>query len=188
MKLIVGLGNPGRKYEGTRHNMGFVALDEFALMCRADFDKEGFKGNYAVVNNPSLPEKLILLKPETFMNLSGEAVEAISSFYKIGIEDIIVIYDDMSLAPGKIRLRKSGSSGSHNGMQNIIDHLHTDKIRRIRIGIGEPGLFSGADYVLSAPKDEEEKTALREGIGKAAKACRDILLHDFDFAMNLYNR
>lgn len=169
MKLIVGLGNPGRKYEGTRHNMGFMALDEFALMCRADFDKEGFKGSYAVVNNPSLPEKLILLKPETFMNLSGEAVEAISSFYKIGIEDIIVIYDDMSLAPGKIRLRKSGSSGSHNGMQNIIDHLHTDKIRRIRIGIGEPGLFSGADYVCPLPKTKRRRRRFGRGLAKPPK-------------------
>lgn len=185
MKLIVGLGNPGPQYEGTRHNMGFEALDIFADMCRVDFDKSGFKGVYAVVNNPSLPDKVILLKPETFMNLSGESVQPLMAFYKIAIEDLLIVYDDMALEPGVIRLRPAGSSGSHKGMQNIIDRLGSNQIKRIRIGIGEPPR-GGADFVLSKPRGEE-KTKLNGAKEEAALAIRDYLLHDFAYAMNHHN-
>ena len=186
MKLVVGLGNPGIQYEGTRHNVGFDVLDLFADMCRVEFDKSGFKGSYCLVNNPSLPDKVILLKPQTFMNLSGEAVQPLMAFYKIDADDLLVVYDDMALPPGSIRLRPSGSSGSHKGMQNIIDRLGNEKIKRIRVGIGEPP-HGGADYVLSKPSGEE-KRLLELAKQEAALAIRDYLLHGFPFAMNAHNQ
>ena len=186
MKLVVGLGNPGIQYEGTRHNVGFDVLDLFADMCRVEFDKSGFKGSYCLVNNPSLPDKVILLKPQTFMNLSGEAVQPLMAFYKIDVSDLLVVYDDMALPPGSLRLRPSGSSGSHKGMQNIIDRLSSEKIKRIRVGIGEPPR-GGADYVLSKPSGEE-KNLLEQAKQEAALAIRDYLLHDFPYAMNAHNQ
>lgn len=186
MKLVVGLGNPGIKYEGTRHNVGFDVLDLFADMCRVEFDKSDFKGSYCLVNNPSLPDKVILLKPQTFMNLSGEAVQPLMAFYKIDVDDLLVVYDDMALPPGSIRLRPSGSSGSHKGMQNIIDRLGSEKIKRVRVGIGEPP-HGGADYVLSKPSGEE-KRLLELAKQEAALAIRDYLLHGFPFAMNAHNQ
>ena len=185
MKLIVGLGNPGKQYEGTRHNMGFMVLDEFAEMLSVDIDKEGFKGEYVSVRHPSFPEPFILFKPTTFMNLSGEAVRAIVDYFKIDIEDIVIIYDDMALPEGSIRLRPGGSSGSHNGMKNIIAHLGTEDFKRIRIGIGEP-LHSGIDHVLTKPTGESLDKC-KEAIHQAALATRDYLLHDFAYAMNHYN-
>ena len=186
MKLVVGLGNPGIQYESTRHNVGFDVLDLFADMCRVEFDKSGFKGSYCLANNPSLPDKVILLKPQTFMNLSGEAVQPLMAFYKIDVDDLLVVYDDMALPPGSIRLRPSGSSGSHKGMQNIIDRFGSEKIKRIRVGIGEPP-HGGADYVLSKPSGEE-KRLLELAKQEAALAIRDYLLHGFPFAMNAHNQ
>ena len=133
MKLIVGLGNPGKEYENTRHNCGFKAIDAYAEMAQVDFNREDFKGTYAKFKLDD--EDIILFKPLTFMNLSGEAVQAIVSFFKIPTEDIVVIYDDMAIKPGEIRLRLFGSSGGHNGIQNIINCLGTQNIKRIRIGI-----------------------------------------------------
>ena len=133
MKLIVGLGNPGKKYEHTRHNMGFDVLDLFSAMTQIDMDKEVFKG--IAGKGKAFDEDLILFKPTTFMNLSGTAVQEIVHFFKIPVEDIIVIYDEMALKPGQIRLRKSGSCGGHNGIRNIIDLLGTENIKRIRVGI-----------------------------------------------------
>ncbi|MBQ4255998.1 MAG: aminoacyl-tRNA hydrolase [Bacilli bacterium] len=185
MKLIVGLGNPGKEYEHTRHNMGFDALDKLAYVLSADFDRSGFKGRYALVKNPSLPEPVILLKPETYMNLSGESVRAISDYFKIPLEDIVICYDDMAIEVGKIRLRPSGSSGSHNGMKNIILHMGSEKIKRVRIGIGEP-MHSGVDYVLGKPSKEEQEK-LDESTTLASKAIRDYLLKGWDYAMNHYN-
>ncbi|MCR5079560.1 MAG: aminoacyl-tRNA hydrolase [Bacilli bacterium] len=185
MKLIVGLGNPGKEYEHTRHNMGYDTLDKLAHILSADFDRSGFKGRYALVRNPALPEPAILLKPETFMNLSGESVRAISDYFKIPLEDIVVCYDDMAIEIGKIRLRPFGSHGSHNGMKNIILHMGSEKIKRIRVGIGEP-THSGVDYVLGKPgKEEQEK--IDEATDFAAKALRDYLLKGWDYAMNHYN-
>lgn len=185
MKLVVGLGNPGKEYERTRHNMGFEALDKIAEMLRADIDRSNFKGLYALVKNPAIPEPIILLKPQTFMNLSGESVRAAMDFFKIGVEDLLVIYDDMAIEEGKIRLRPSGSAGSHNGMKNIILHVGTEGFKRLRIGIGEPE-HSGIDYVLSRP-NAESRERLDEAISLAAKATRDYLMHGFDYAMNHYN-
>ncbi|MBO5578768.1 MAG: aminoacyl-tRNA hydrolase [Bacilli bacterium] len=183
MKLIVGLGNPGKKYEHTRHNMGFDVIDLFSELAQIDIDKESFKG--LVGRGKVFDEDVFLLKPQTFMNLSGESVREIVSYFKIKIEDIIVIYDDMALAPGRIRLRPSGSSGGHNGIQNIIDNLGTQDIKRIRVGIGEP-TYNSIDYVLSKPS-KEERVLIDEAIVDAANALKDILKDNFDKAMTKYN-
>ena len=146
MKLIVGLGNPGKKYEGTRHNMGFMAVDLLSDQAQIDVDKEVFRG--LMGRGKIFDQDVILFKPTTFMNLSGQAVQEVVHYFKIAIEDIVVVYDDMALEPGRIRLRLEGSSGGHKGMQNIIDCLSTEQIKRIRIGIGEPGDNNDIDFVL----------------------------------------
>ena len=183
MKLIVGLGNPGKKYEHTRHNMGFDVLDLFSELAQIDVDKETFKG--LLGRGKVFDQDVLLLKPQTFMNLSGESVQEVVHYFKINIEDIIVIYDDMALNPGHIRLRASGSSGGHKGMQNIIEHLSTDKIKRIRIGIGEP-TYDTIDYVLSKP-NKEEQILIDEAINKAVEALKISLSRNFDFAMSKCN-
>ena len=185
MKWMVGLGSGDKEYVGTRHNMGFMAVDAFAEMVRADFDKEKFNGVFTIVKNSSFPEPFIIAKPQTYMNLSGDFVRPLMDFFKISVSDLIVVYDDMALAPGKLRLRPGGSSGSHNGMKSIINNLHSDAFPRIRIGIGEPP-HSGADWVLSKPTGDD-KTNIDQGIEKAAKAIRDALLQGFPYAMNHYN-
>ena len=185
MRLFVGLGNPGRQYEGTRHNMGYMAVDKFMELVHADFDRSGFKGVYGIVKNPAFPEPIVVLKPETFMNLSGESVLECASFYKIDVEDIVVVYDDMAIAEGQIRLRLDGSSGGHKGIQNIIDKLGTEKIKRIRIGIGEPQ-FDSIDFVLGKPS-AESMPLIEEATDNAAKALLDIERRGFQFAMTRYN-
>ena len=184
MKLIVGLGNPGKKYEHTRHNMGFDTVDLFAELAKIDIDKEAFKG--LVGRGKVFDEDIYLLKPQTFMNLSGESVREIVNYFKIDIEDVIIIYDDMALEPGKIRLRASGSSGGHKGMQNIIDQLGTEEIKRIRIGIGE-STDDTIDYVLSKPL-KEERPLIDEAIKNAVEALKEILKSNFEKAMTNFNR
>lgn len=184
MKLIVGLGNPGKKYEHTRHNMGFDTVDLFAELAKIDIDKEAFKG--LVGRGKVFDEDIYLLKPQTFMNLSGESVREIVNYFKIDINDVIIIYDDMALEPGKIRLRASGSSGGHKGMQNIIDQLGTEEIKRIRIGIGE-STDDTIDYVLSKPL-KEERPLIDEAIKNAVEALKEILKSNFEKAMTNFNR
>lgn len=183
MKLIVGLGNPGKKYEHTRHNMGFDVVDLFSELAQIDIDKEAFKG--LVGRGKVFDEDVCLLKPQTFMNLSGESVREIVSYFKIPKEDIIVIYDDLDLEPGKIRLRLSGSSGGHRGIQNIIDQLGSEEIKRIRIGIGKPS-YDTIDYVLGKPL-KEEQVLIDEAIKNAVDALKEILKNNFDSAMNKFN-
>ena len=184
MKLIVGLGNPGKKYDKTRHNMGFMAVDLLADQAKIDVDKEVF---HALMGRGTIyNEDVILFKPQTFMNLSGTAVQEVVHYFKIDLEDIIVVFDDMALAPGTIRLRKEGSSGGHKGMQNIIDCLSTEQIKRIRIGIGEPGENNDIDFVLSKPL-KEEMPLIEEAIENAVRALKEMLKSDFDRAMNKYN-
>lgn len=183
MKLIVGLGNPGKKYEHTRHNMGFEVVDLFSELAQIDIDKESFKG--LVGRGKVFDEDVFLLKPQTFMNLSGESVREIVSYFKIDVDDILVIYDDMALEPGKIRLRPSGSSGGHKGIQNIIDNLGTENIKRIRVGIGEP-TYDTIDYVLSKPL-KEERELIDQAIENAANAIKEYLKNNFDIAMTKYN-
>ena len=184
MKLIVGLGNPGKKYEGTRHNMGFMAVDLLSDQAQIDVDKEVFHG--LMGRGKIFDEDVILFKPTTFMNLSGTAVQEVVHYFKIALEDIVIVYDDMAFVPGVIRLRKEGSSGGHKGMQNIIDCLSTEQIKRIRIGIGEPGDWDNVDFVLSKPL-KEEMPLIEEAIENAVRALKEMLKSDFDRAMNKFN-
>ena len=184
MKLIVGLGNPGKKYENTRHNMGFMAVDLLSDQAQIDVDKEVFHG--LMGRGKIYNEDVILFKPTTFMNLSGTAVQEVVHYFKIALEDIVVIYDDMALNPGVIRLRKEGSSGGPKGMQNIIDCLSPEQIKRIRIGIGEPGEWDNIDFVLSKPL-KDEMPLIEEAIANAVRAVKEMLKSDFDRAMNNYN-
>ena len=184
MFLIVGLGNPGKKYEHTRHNMGFDTVDLFADLAQIDVDKEVFHG--LLGRGEALDEDIMLFKPTTYMNLSGTAVREIVSYFKIPLEDVIIVYDDMALNPGKIRLRLDGSSGGHKGMQNIIDCLGTDQIKRIRIGIGEPEDVNDIDFVLSKPI-KEEREVIDMAINNAVEALKEILKSDFVRAMNKFN-
>ena len=184
MKLIVGLGNPGKKYDKTRHNMGFMVVDLLADQAKIDVDKEVF---HALMGRGTIyNEDVIIFKPQTFMNLSGTAVQEVVHYFKIDISDIIVVYDDMALEPGRIRLRHEGSSGGHKGMQNIIDCLSTEQIKRIRVGIGEPGDWDNVDYVLSKPL-KDEMPLIDEAIENACNALKEALKSNFDRAMNKFN-
>jgi PTH1 family peptidyl-tRNA hydrolase len=184
MKLIVGLGNPGKEYAKTRHNMGFMVIDALAKKWQNPKFQSNFKGEFVIQKNPDA----ILFKPTTFMNVSGEAVLSIAQFYKIPTQNIVVIYDDLALEPGKIRLRFTGSSGAHNGMQNIIDLLATQDIKRIRIGIGAvPPQDKGKDYVLGVPS-KEDQLKINKAIADAVLSIEDYLKHDFSHAMNQFNR
>lgn len=179
MKLIVGLGNPGKEYEKTRHNMGFMAIDRLCDQINVDVDREDFKGVYARFKYQG--EDIFILKPYTYMNLSGQSVKAIMQYFKIPVEDLIVVYDDLALPPGKIRMRPSGSSGGQKGIQNIIDLLGTNNIKRIRVGIGEPK-FNTVDYVLGKPQGDEA-ILIDQAIDKAVNALKVTLKEGFDKAM-----
>jgi len=186
MKLIVGLGNPGRDYAGTRHNVGFEAIQKLSYDHNIDINRAKFRAHFGEGRIGS--EKVILARPQTFMNLSGEAVRDIMAFYKIPQEDIIVIYDDVSLAPGKIRVRETGSAGGHNGVKNLLYHLETDEFLRVRVGIGEkPPGWDLADYVLSKFRPAEMEDILA-GIALATDAVGLILRDGAKAAMNRYNK
>lgn len=185
MKLIAGLGNPGDKYAGTRHNAGFCCIDELSERLMIKVNNKEHKGLVGKGNYQG--EKIILLKPLTFMNNSGEAIKAVAGYYNIALEDIIVIYDDISLEPGHIRVRKKGSAGGHNGMKSIINHLHSEDFVRIRIGVGaKPEKYDLADWVLGR-FDKETQEAAKEGIILGAKAANVILSEGCEAAMNLFN-
>ena len=184
MFLIVGLGNPEEDYSKTRHNMGFNVINKLAEKYNIEVNKSKFKGlaGSGIIEN----EKVILLKPQTFMNLSGTAVKEVVNYFKIPLEDVIVVYDDMALAPGNIRLRLEGSSGGHKGMQNIIELCGSQQIKRIRVGIGEPGEWDTVDYVLSKPL-QDERPLIEEAINNAVEALKEVIKSDFDRAMNRFN-
>ncbi|MCR5348804.1 MAG: aminoacyl-tRNA hydrolase [Bacilli bacterium] len=185
MKVVVGLGNPGKQYANTRHNMGYMVIDRLCEMFSCDLDHDKFKGIYGVCKNPVLPESVIFAKPETFMNLSGEFIRPLLDYFNVPVEDLIVIYDDMAIGEGRIRLRLSGSHGSHNGMRNIIEQLKTENVKRVRVGIGEPP-HGGIDYVLGKLSGEALERA-EEAIQKATEATRDALINGFVHAMNHFN-
>ena len=184
MLLIVGLGNPGDQYASSRHNLGFMTLD-YLMEERVgeEINKKGFHGLYTKAM--FCGEQVLFLKPQTYMNLSGQSVVEAMHFFKIKAEDIIVIYDDMDLDVGKIRLRPNGSSGGQKGMGNIIDLLKTQNIKRIRIGIGKSPI-PVVDYVLGKPT-LEEKEEIDKAIVKACDALEEIVRNGFDKAMNKYN-
>ncbi|HBC90623.1 MAG TPA: aminoacyl-tRNA hydrolase [Lactococcus sp.] len=186
MYIIVGLGNPEQKYEGTRHNIGFSAVtalaDKYNISVNADRHR-------ALIGTGAIDgQKVILAKPLTYMNLSGESVRALVDYYKIvPQEELIVIYDDINLASGRLRIRAKGSAGGHNGIKNIIKHLGTQEFKRVRIGVGEkPSGWDLADYVLSRFPREEEPM-IREALQNAAEACRLIMTQDINAAMNHFN-
>ena len=186
MKIIVGLGNPTDKYKGTRHNIGFMAIDKIAETYKITINQHKHK---ALIGSGFIgPERVILMKPLTFMNLSGESVRAAADFYKVDVEDILIIYDDISLEQGMLRIRKKGSAGGHNGIKSIIAHLGGDTFPRIRVGIGgerHPNMDL-ADYVLGH-FDKEEMVIIEEGLDKAAKAAALIAEGEIDVAMNQYS-
>lgn len=157
MKMIVGLGNPGAKYKNTKHNIGFIAVDEFAIQHKMEFSKTKFESLYAEAFIGT--EKVLLVKPQTFMNDSGRAVRQLMDYYNVEVEDLIVIYDDLDLPVGKLRLRQKGSAGGHNGIKSIIQHIDTSDFNRIRIGIDRPiGKQTVIQHVLSGfPKSQHEE-------------------------------
>ncbi len=183
--LIVGLGNPGREYEKARHNAGFRALDILADKLGCKVDKAKFQGLYGQVNHKG--RKLLLLKPQTFMNLSGRSVLQLSAFFHVPPQNIIVLFDDISLEPGRLRLRKDGSAGGHNGIKSIIAELGSQEFPRVKIGVGakpHPD-FNLADWVLSAFSAQEEK-ALQPALERAADAALAIVELGVPEASNRY--
>ena len=186
MYIIAGLGNPTREYEKTRHNVGFDTIDVLADKLNTSVDEKKFKGLYG--RGIIAGEKVILLKPQTFMNLSGESVREAADFYKVDPEHIIVIYDDISLDVGQLRIRKKGSAGGHNGIKHIIQQLGTQNFVRIKVGVGaKPKGWDLADYVLGR-FDKDDRVLVEEAQERACKAVELILTDSVDAAMNEYNK
>ncbi|AZK45542.1 aminoacyl-tRNA hydrolase [Paenibacillus lentus] len=186
MKWFVGLGNPGAQYEKTRHNIGFMALDELARRHNIDIRQSKCK---ALVGDGIIGgQKVALIKPMTYMNLSGEAVRAFMDYYKVSLEDMIVVYDDLDTEIGRNRLRYQGSAGGHNGIKSIIQHTGTQTFNRIRMGISrpEPG-YAVVDYVLS-PFAKKERPLLDDSIQQACDALEFSLDHTFEQTMAKFNR
>ncbi len=185
MYLIVGLGNPEPEYSKTRHNMGFDVINKLSKKYNIDIDKKGFNAQYGtgIIEE----KKVILVKPQTYMNLSGDAISEIMQFYKINPNDIIIIYDDIDTKIGNIRIRKKGSAGGHNGIKSIISKINTEEFPRVRIGTGIPDDKSKMiDYVINKVSDKEYEE-LEVGIQKAEEAIYEILKNGIDVAMNKFN-
>jgi len=188
MKLIIGLGNPGTKYEYTKHNIGFNTIDNLTNELAKDYSmKNTSKFNALVTEIKYGEKKMLLAKPLTYMNLSGEAVNKIVSWYKVDIENIVVIHDDLDLPMGKIRFREKGSAGGHNGIASIIQNLNTDLFKRVKIGIGHPQGREVVNHVLT-PFSSEDKKYIEESINEVTRALLD-WLNDTDFKkiMSMYN-
>ena len=184
--LLVGLGNPGNQYAATRHNMGFMALDRLA-------DREGFRFNKlrfrAWTGQWKVGDRQVLvMKPQTYMNLSGESVGEAARFYKIPADHVLVISDDVSLPAGKLRIRGGGSAGGHNGLKNIIQHLGTDRFPRIKVGVGSPrpGEHDMVDWVMGKPMGED-RTAVEDALDRAGDAAKTLITEGIDRAMNRFN-
>ena len=186
MYLIVGLGNPENEYAHTRHNMGFDTINQIAKNNNIQITKNKFKGlcESTIIQN----QKVILLKPQTYMNLSGESVKEVAEFYNLKPEEIIVIYDDIDIEKGYIKIRKKGGAGSHNGMKSVVSRLNSEDFPRVRVGIGMPE-FKGdlVNYVIGNITDEEYEE-LKKGINKASEAVASIIKDGIDMAMNKYNK
>ena len=186
MFLIVGLGNPGRDYVGTRHNMGFEAIDAICAKYDITMNKEKFRAQ--VGEGRIAGEKVLVIKPQTYMNLSGESVREFRDFYKLEPEEILVIYDDISLPTGKLRIRERGSAGGHNGIKNIIFQLGTDVFPRMKIGVGQPEHpdFDCKDYVLGK-FSKEETEVLTKTVIRVAEAVETLIKDGTPKAMNQFN-
>jgi len=186
MKIVVGIGNPGKRYAGTRHNVGYRIIEKLAQTLGASLARERFEALTQEADTDG--EKLLLMRPLTYVNLSGVAVRRAVDWFRVSLGELIVICDDMNLPPAAIRVRRSGTSGGHNGLQSIIDHLATVEFARIRVGIGSPGPFiDGADYVLAKFR-EEEKAPIAEACEQAAAAALIWARCGIDECMNTYNR
>lgn len=186
LTIIVGLGNPGKKYENTRHNVGFCTIDY--LSAKYGIKVNRLKHKALTGDGVIKGERVLLVKPQTFMNLSGESINEIAEWYKLPMERLIVIYDDVDLPVGTIRIRPKGSSGTHNGMKSVIYQLQSDEFPRIRIGIGKaPEEWDLADYVLSRFSGEESAD-IAKSIERAAEAAAVIVQSGVEAAMNLYNQ
>ena len=185
MFVLVGLGNFGREYERPRHNAGFEAIDYLAALYRIPLTREKFR---SILGEGMIQgEKVLLVKPQTYMNNSGEAVRAIMDFYKLEPNKLVVVFDDIDLEPGVIRIRTRGSAGTHNGMRSILYHLGTEEFPRIRIGIGKPDpRFDLADYVLGR-LDQSEQKAMNEAVEKVAEAVGILLVSGIETAMGKFN-
>ncbi|SNX53933.1 aminoacyl-tRNA hydrolase [Thermoanaerobacterium sp. RBIITD] len=183
MYIIAGLGNPGKEYEGTRHNMGFNVIDNLASKLNIDVLKLKFKS--LIGEGIFKGEKIILQKPQTFMNLSGEAIYDIINFYKVPLSNLIVVYDDKDLDVGKIRIRKKGSAGGHNGMKSIIYLLNSEDFPRVRVGIGKPD-GDMIKHVLGRFNDSDMEL-VNSALSNASNAVLDIIENGVEHAMNLYN-
>lgn len=187
MVIIAGLGNPTKEYEHTRHNVGFDTIDCIADQYGISINE---KKHRALVGKGMIEgQKVILLKPQTFMNLSGESIRAAVDFYKVDEkEELIVIYDDISLPPGQLRIRKKGSAGGHNGIKNIIAHLGHDSFMRIKVGVGEkPAGYDLADYVLGH-FSKEDRAIMDDAFKEAAEAVKMMITDGPDAAMNAFNK
>jgi PTH1 family peptidyl-tRNA hydrolase len=186
-KLIVGLGNPGERYAQTRHNAGWMVLDAFARKHGVTVNQAGYHGLYGEMRWGPTGEKVILLKPLTYMNLSGRSVAPAAHFYKLQPADILVVYDDLDLPPGKLRLREQGSAGGHNGMKSIIQELGTQAFPRLRVGIGRPAPgWQVPDWVL-APFGPDDAALVAQVLPRAVEAVETFLTDGIRTAMNRYN-
>lgn len=185
MYLIMGLGNPENEYANTRHNMGFDVINQIAKNNNIAITKSKFKGLYETTIIQG--KKVILLKPQTYMNLSGESIKEVVDFYNIKLEKIIVIYDDIDIEKGKIKIRKKGSAGSHNGMKSVIKELNTTEFARIRVGIGQPEFKNDMINYVTGKVPKEEQEVLQQGVVEAAKAVEEIIKNGIDAAMNKFN-
>jgi PTH1 family peptidyl-tRNA hydrolase len=189
LKILVGLGNPGLRYEFTRHNIGFRIVDSLARDIGTEFKK--VKSYYSLISRGTINNhKVMLIKPQTFMNLSGRAVSKVVSYYKIPLRDLLIVYDDLNLELGQIRIRKKGSTGGHKGIESIMQYLNSEDIPRLRIGIGNPSVnfnFDCVSYVLSNfNNDEEDK--IEEVIQLSTEAIKTIIEDGFEKAMRKYNK
>ena len=185
MYIIVGLGNPENEYANTRHNMGFDTINKIAKKYNMEFSKTNFKGIYGtgIIEG----EKVILLKPQTFMNLSGESIKEIIDFYKLNTDNLIIIYDDIDIEPGIIKLRKTGGPGTHNGMKSVIKEIGTEKFPRVRVGIGKPEHKGDLINYVIGKISEENRIILDKSTDLARDAVIEIIKNGMDKAMNLFN-
>jgi PTH1 family peptidyl-tRNA hydrolase len=182
---LIGLGNPGSQYSQTRHNAGFLVIDRIAELTNIKLDKKGFRSYYGkgFINN----QPVLLVKPQTFMNLSGEAAGPIINYYRVPLSQVLIIYDDMDLQLGSIRIRLSGSAGGHNGLTSVLSSISSQNVPRLRVGIGRPNTESVVDYVLTAFSGQEME-AFKASISKAAAAVISFVTEGPEYAMNQFNR
>lgn len=187
VKLIAGLGNPGPKYAESRHNIGFMVVDALARSWQTRVDRYDRDYEALVGEGVCGGQRVLLVKPTTYMNLSGRSVAAVMRFYKLTAADVLVVLDDMDLEPGRLRLRARGSAGGHNGLTDVIRHLSTEDVARLRIGIGRVHGNATVDYVLSRFRPDE-RLALEEALSQATAACTTWVTRGIEAAMNEFNR